>query len=518
MRINKLILGFCPTMAVMVIFGINNPAYAITYTKVSTGGTASASSYLTSYEASKAFDGSSSTYWMAYDAYTSPLSSWSGVLKYQLSSSYIVTRYRIQASGSYAPRAWKFEGSTTGNSWVTLDTKSVSAWGTNEWREYTFNNATSYQYYRINVSLAYYDGSYAPYYYLYSVQIQELELYSPATPTATISASPATFYTGGSSTLTWSTTNATSVSISPNVGSVAVSGSVSVSPPATTTYTLTATGAGGVANSSATITMNPNYIKVSAGGTASGSGGTDPTTTPDKAFDASSSTLWFASAQDVYPWLRYQLSSPRTVTKYRMQCASGQNDPTAWKLQGSSNGTTWVDLDTRSVSAWSANEWREFNFTNQTPYQYYRILPTQAYYWSYGGTTIYAVSIVELELYSSIAISATFSASPTVITVGHSSTLTWITENATSVSITPGIGTVALNGSVVVSPTIVTTYTLTAAKTGSSVTKYVTVTAWNENVLDVDDDGIPDWYEIQENSDLDEDETGGTCIGCGPIY
>ena len=55
-----------------------------------------------------------------------------------------------------------------------------------------------------------------------------------------------------------------------------------------------------------------------------------------------------------------------------------------------------------------------------------------------------------------------FSASPTVIVVGGSSTLTWTSTGATSASINQGIGSVPVNGSRVVSPTATTTYTITA--------------------------------------------------------
>jgi hypothetical protein len=78
---------------------------------------------------------------------------------------------------------------------------------------------------------------------------------SPA-PTATFSAAPASITTGQSSTLTWSTTNATSVSIDNGVGSKPASGTANVSPTTTTTYTLTATGAGGTITRSATVTVS----------------------------------------------------------------------------------------------------------------------------------------------------------------------------------------------------------------------------------------------------------------------
>jgi hypothetical protein len=53
-------------------------------------------------------------------------------------------------------------------------------------------------------------------------------------------------------------------------------------------------------------------------------------------------------------------------------------------------------------------------------------------------------------------------ASPATIVAGESATLFYQTTNATSVSISPGIGTEGANGSVVVSPTTSTTYLFTA--------------------------------------------------------
>ena len=74
-------------------------------------------------------------------------------------------------------------------------------------------------------------------------------------PTANLSATPSSITGGQSSTLSWSTTNATNISINNGIGPVASSGSTSVSPGVTTTYTLTATGSAGTATSSATVTV-----------------------------------------------------------------------------------------------------------------------------------------------------------------------------------------------------------------------------------------------------------------------
>jgi peptidoglycan-associated lipoprotein len=78
---------------------------------------------------------------------------------------------------------------------------------------------------------------------------------TPAAPTISLSATPATIERGQSATLRWSTANATSVSIDGGVGDVEASGNRTVSPAASTTYRARATGAGGTATAEARITV-----------------------------------------------------------------------------------------------------------------------------------------------------------------------------------------------------------------------------------------------------------------------
>jgi peptidoglycan/xylan/chitin deacetylase (PgdA/CDA1 family) len=79
----------------------------------------------------------------------------------------------------------------------------------------------------------------------------------PANPTVSISASPSSITAGQSSTLTWSSTNATSCTASGGwSGTEAVSGTLSVAPTATSTYTLTCTGNGSSVSQSATVNVS----------------------------------------------------------------------------------------------------------------------------------------------------------------------------------------------------------------------------------------------------------------------
>lgn len=98
----------------------------------------------------------------------------------------------------------------------------------------------------------------------------------PARPTVTLQASSTFIQRGESATLTWSSTNATSLTLNPTVGSVAPEGSSKVSPTDSTTYTITATGPGGTADQSIRLTVSAAAPPVTADNT--------PTETPDAAF------------------------------------------------------------------------------------------------------------------------------------------------------------------------------------------------------------------------------------------
>lgn len=87
---------------------------------------------------------------------------------------------------------------------------------------------------------------------------------SPPTPipTITFNASPQTIQAGESSTLTWTTMNATAVTIDKGLGSQPITGSATVRPGMTTTYTLTATGPGGTSMARTTVFVTPGLVPI----------------------------------------------------------------------------------------------------------------------------------------------------------------------------------------------------------------------------------------------------------------
>ena len=75
-------------------------------------------------------------------------------------------------------------------------------------------------------------------------------------PTITLTAAPPAIVAGSSTTLSWSSTNATSVSLDNGIGQVQSAGSQKEMPQTTTTYNATATGPGGNAKASVTVTVS----------------------------------------------------------------------------------------------------------------------------------------------------------------------------------------------------------------------------------------------------------------------
>ncbi len=93
------------------------------------------------------------------------------------------------------------------------------------------------------------------------------------------------------------------------------------------------------------------------------------------------------------------------------------------------------------------------------------------------GTAIYCRATIVVQVPQPPSQPAcTLSAHPTNIQQGSASVLSWTTNNATSVSINNGIGSVSTSGSRTVVPNQTTTYTLTATGPGGTVNCYATVT------------------------------------------
>jgi len=228
-------------------------------------------------------------------------------------------------------------------------------------------------------------------------------------------ANPASITAGQSSTLTWVVQNATSVSIS-GIGSVnANSGSTAVSPTATTTYTLTATGATGTVTQTVTVTVTAT-------------GGATPQI------------------------IRFE-GNPLTI-------APGQSSTLSW----ATNGATSVSIS--GVGTVTPNGSTTVSPTTTTTYTLTA---------SNGSTSVTAPVTITVSG-AGIPQIVTFVATPQNISPGESTKLCWQVNGATSIGITPGVGTnLNANDCATVSPTVTTTYTLTATNAAGQIQGNVTV-------------------------------------------
>jgi len=229
------------------------------------------------------------------------------------------------------------------------------------------------------------------------------------------SASPSTINQGESSTLSWSVSDADKVTITPGVvGTVESSGSISVSPVVTTVYTLTATNSAGSVTATATVTVIPLSEPIV------------------NIFSASPSTI----NQGESSTLTWAVSEADTVTI----------TPEVGKV--ASSGSTTVSPVVTTVYTLTA--------TN-------------------GAGSVTATATVTVIPLSEPIVNI-FSASPSTINQGESSTLTWSVSDADKVNINPWVGPIESSGSTTVSPVVTTVYTLTATNTAGSVTATTTVT------------------------------------------
>ncbi len=294
----------------------------------------------------------------------------------------------------------------------------------------------------------------------------------PSAPTCTLTASPYQIYQGGTSVLSWTTTNATSFTIDQSVGSVTPvsGGSESVSPTANTLYTGTATGAGGTVTCTAKVkvvpppgeckleivksanktTLSPNEVveytiefKNVGGKKCTGSG--------VKVVDTLDTMLTYQS----------ETHSSNVTAGYQSDPVYKSSDRTvrfnAWDLDPSEEG--WVKIKAK-VGTPTACTVTIPNKAKISAYEYNNF------------NTWVESNIVNVSVEKDCSVPVpycTMSINPTSIQTGASATLSWDSTNVTSVSIDQGIGSVALDGTRSVSPTANTTYTGTFTGPGGTI-------------------------------------------------
>ena len=100
------------------------------------------------------------------------------------------------------------------------------------------------------------------------------------------------------------------------------------------------------------------------------------------------------------------------------------------------------------------------------------------------GAIFFGLSFKNVE--AADLVSGSIGITPNTINAGESATIQWSSYNATVISITPGVGSVASSGSITVRPTQTTTYTLNISNSTSATTATATV-----NVIQTQQDFCP---------------------------
>ncbi|MFG2193355.1 GH92 family glycosyl hydrolase [Streptomyces sp. NPDC048639] len=90
--------------------------------------------------------------------------------------------------------------------------------------------------------------------------------------------------------------------------------------------------------------------------------------------DGEATTKWLAFEKTA--WLEFELDEPVKVVRYALTSANDEasRDPKTWTLQGSNDGESWKDLDSREDEVFEKRqETREFDADNSTEYRHYRL-------------------------------------------------------------------------------------------------------------------------------------------------
>lgn len=255
-------------------------------------------------------------------------------------------------------------------------------------------------------------------------------------------ANPTTIDAGQSIILEWGPiAHATSAVIDQGIGGPQMSGGMfgPLYPTQTITYTLTATGCGGTVTKQVTVVVNPTMAQPPA----------VPPGCPGP------------------PVFSYFTANPGTIS-------AGQSSVLSWGNVTNGNSTVLVQSLTLEPGLGEVGSGASSRVVNPATTTTYTLTATGC-----GGTATKQVTVVvnpSSPICPGPPVIAFFTANPSTITAGQSSTLSWGTvTNATSATIDQGIGGVATPGSIVVKPNATTTYKLTATGCGGTVTRQVTL-------------------------------------------
>jgi hypothetical protein len=348
---------------------------------------------------------------------------------------------------------------------------------------------------------------------------------STAKPTINaFSASPSSVSSGGTSTLSWNVSNASLITISPgSVSTTTLAGSINVNPSSTTDYTLTASNSNGASTAQTWVTVTvttstsspPQSLSAASGNAQvslswsapASNGGSSLTqyliydrTTGSPSFSFYGTTTPSQTSLTVTSLTNGQgynfevvaqngvgTSSPSnivTATPFTVPNAPTSPSATAGNAQATvsftpgSNGGSAILYYTATSNpngihaSSTTSSVIVLGLTNGTSYTFTVTARNAA---GTSASSSPSNSVTPDNLHPAIS---SFSASPTSVSSGGTSTLSWSTALASTVSIDQGLGnqTATSSGFVIISPASTTVYTLTAANSNGNSTAQAIVT------------------------------------------
>lgn len=317
-----------------------------------------------------------------------------------------------------------------------------------------------------------------------------LEIWA-ARPTISITASPATIFSGSSSTLTWSSTGVITASINQGIGSVPVNGSVSVSPRKTKTYTITVKNSSGYRTASVKVTVKPARPTVIFGAA------------PGSIIQGQTSSLSWMTGNATRVSINRGIGtvalngtrtvSPSATTTYTITVTGSGGTVTATTTVKVNVGPPVITFSasptTIQAGQSSTLNWTTVSATSVTIEPQIgstelagsaTIFPSQTTIYTLAATGAGGTSNSQVEIQvQALAPTVTLTANPAAIQEGEATTLNWTSSNADSALLDNGIGAVALNGSMPISPSATTTYFLSVSGPGGSKTVSATVTVFS---------------------------------------
>jgi len=261
------------------------------------------------------------------------------------------------------------------------------------------------------------------------------------------SVNPSTINAGQSATLTWTVNNASSVKINPDLGSMALNGSTVVSPSATTTYVLIASNIGGAATATVMLTVNPSVTA-------------NPNATVNPASPAPVVTDFSVSSSSINTGDSAMLQWDTTgATSVFIEPDIGYVPISGSQVVSPTHTTSYVLTASNAASTVTSSATLDVN-----PYPPYGPPYGPSYPPPYPSSLPGSLPQVNF-----------FDINPPIINPGSSTTMQWDVSGADNVFINPGIGDVPPSGTMTISPSAATSYTITATNYYGSVTSLATV-------------------------------------------